>query len=142
MDCLREAESARRPLYFWRMSIYCYDCPFISLWFVILYVAILVTLFLELLMYIENIIVGLLTRSWIRPKAFVKKTAHRKKVFIWCKYCFIWLACECYVRCESFKHIHSIVFVSLLHLLAFMSHCLWLVYLRLIAIWVCGVHWE
>ena len=71
MDCLREAESARRPLYFWRMSIYCYDCPFISLWFVILYVAILVTLFLELLMYIENIIDGLLTRSWIRPKAFV-----------------------------------------------------------------------
>ena len=70
MDCLLEAESARRPLYFWRMSIYCYDCPFISLWFVILYVAILVTLFLELLMYIENIIDGLLTRSWTRPKAF------------------------------------------------------------------------
>ena len=52
-------------------SMYCYDCQFMSLWFVFLFVAILVTLFLELLMYIENIIDGLLTRSWIRPKAFV-----------------------------------------------------------------------
>ena len=52
-------------------SMYCYDCQFMSLWFMFLFVAILVTLFLELLMYIENIIDGLLTRSWIRPKAFV-----------------------------------------------------------------------
>ena len=42
-----------------------------DLCFSLLHQFLLLCLFLELLMYIENIIDGLLTRSWIRPKAFV-----------------------------------------------------------------------
>ena len=52
MDCLREAESARRSLYVWKYFLF-------------------LIVILSILSFIENIIDGLLTRSWIRPKAFV-----------------------------------------------------------------------
>ena len=106
-------------------SIYCYDCQFMSLWFVFLFVAILVTLFLELLIYIENIIVGLLTRSWIRPKAFmflaydqcIVMTANDQFIVM------IIMICD-FICCNSCDFVSWIAYVHREH------HC-WIAYAKL-----------